>query len=134
MSKRISVSLKRTLSVYAAIAGIVGLQHMIMPQLPGDIAGITLPSPILYRVIGAAVFAFATGAWLASRAHLWENVQIIVIMQIIWSFTTALIIAIGISTGKLPAIEWPNVFLLLIFGVLFSFFLSSHRSAGNSSP
>ncbi len=93
---------------------------MIIPELPGDIANITLPSPILYRLVGPAVFGFAFASAMAYGEKKRENVRIDVWMQVTWSLLGAVIIALGIVAQKLPGIEWPNAILLLIFAVAFA--------------
>ncbi|HYW94984.1 MAG TPA: hypothetical protein VE870_05310 [Bacteroidales bacterium] len=113
-------SLKVIFLVNAILGGIVGIQHIIIPQLTGNLANVNLPSPILYRLVGAAVFSFAFASGLAYREKKRENVRIVVWMQVSWSFLGAVIIALGILAGKLPSIEWPNAILLFIFAIAFT--------------
>ena len=83
MAKAYSRPLKTVFLVHAIVAGLVGIQHMIVPELPGLLAGVELPSPILYRVLGAAVFGFAVSSWMAYREKKRENIRIILWMEII---------------------------------------------------
>lgn len=115
-------ALQTVFLVHAIISMLVGLQHIFFPQLPGKLTGIELSSPILYRVLGVAVFAFGVSSALAIRERYWDNVKILVTMEILWSLFGAVVIAWGVISDKLPAIEWPNAILLFIFALLFSFF------------
>jgi hypothetical protein len=127
MDKKFPKTLRLIFLVHALIAIIVGIQHMIFPNLPGILTGVTLPAPVLYRILGAAVFSFGVSSWMAYKEKTWVAIRIIVIMEIIWSVLGAVIIAWGILSGKLPWIEWPNAVLLLIFGSLFMFFWLKRR-------
>lgn len=106
--------------IHAILAILVGIQHIFLPHLPGDLAGVELPSAILYRILGAAVFGFGVSSALALKEKYWENVRILVIMEIVWSTLGAFIIGWGIFSEQLPSIEWPNAILLLLFAIVFT--------------
>lgn len=108
--------------VHAIIAILVGIQHILLPHLPGELAGIELPSPILYRILGAAVLGFGVSSALAVKEKYWENIRILVKMEIIWSILGSIIIGWGIVSQQLPGIEWPNGILLFLFALIFASF------------
>jgi hypothetical protein len=122
MMKEYPKALRTVFIIHAIIAILVGIQHIFFPHLPGDLTGVELPAPILYRILGAAVFAFGLSSALAAKAKYWENIRILLPMEIIWSLLGAIIISWGIISKKLPGIEWPNAILLFIFALLFAAF------------
>ncbi len=115
-------ALRRVFMIHGIISILVGIQHIILPRLPGDLTGVELPSPFLYRVLGAAVLAFGVSSAMAAKEKYWENIRILLPMEIIWSLLGAVIIGWGIVMEKLPGIEWPNAILLFLFAALFAAF------------
>jgi hypothetical protein len=120
-SKNMS-GLKIVFILHFIISGAVGLQHLLVPRVWTDMAGIEITETVTWRLIGAALLAFAVSSLLASREVVWERVRILVIMEIIWSFLAVLVIVWGILLEGLPPLEWVNVVLLTIFGGIFSAF------------
>ena len=126
-SKNMS-GLKIVFMLHFIIAGAVGLQHLLIPRAWTDVIGIEITETGTWRLIGAALLAFAVSSLLASREIQWERVRILVIMEIIWSFLAALVILWGMKVEGLPPLEWVNVVLLTVFGGMFSFFYLKMKS------
>lgn len=129
MSRKLIPShLKTIFQAHFVITGAVGLQHLFLPRWWTDLAGIEVASTLTWRVIGAALLAFAVSSWLSSRRERWSSVRIIVLMEIVWSFLCASVIIWGIVAEGTPPLEWLNVALLIAFGALFSYFFVTEKS------
>lgn len=128
MDQAIPSGLKATFLAHALISGVVGLQHLVAPRVWTDLAGMEITITVTWRVIGAAVLAFAVASWLASREDAWERVRIVVLMEIVWSILGALAIAWGILVEGAPRLEWLNVAILGFFAVVFGRFVARMRA------
>lgn len=71
------------------------------------------------RVLGAAIIVLALGSLLAYRATSWEQVELFVIMQILWNLLGLVAMLWAYATMTLPVIAWLNIGLLALFLVLF---------------
>ncbi len=77
MEKQILPGLKLTFLVHSIVAVIVGLIFMLAPQFWPSLFGQALIDVGTYRVLGAAIIAFAMSSWWAYRESLWERVKIV---------------------------------------------------------
>lgn len=105
---------------HCIIAGLVGVQHLLAPRIWTDLAGIAISETTTWRLIGAALVAFAVSSAMAFRARDWASVRIVVAMEVAWSVLGAAVITWGILVENLPPLEWLNVGLLLLFGGAFA--------------
>lgn len=121
--------LRLTFAAHVFVAGLVGFQHMLAPLVWTDLAGIAISETVTWRLIGAALVAFAVSSWMAYRARGWIAVRIVVAMEIVWCVLGAAVIVWGITAEGLPPLEWLNVGLLIAFGIAFSTFWLRAESA-----
>lgn len=128
MDQRIPRGLKATFLANAVISGLVGLQHLLVPRVWTDLAGIEISETVTWRVIGAALTGFAVSSWLACREEAWDRVRIVVLMQIVWSALGALAILWGLLFEGLAPLEWLNAAILAAFAVAFTVFGSRRRA------
>ena len=122
MERRVSAGLKTTFLVHFIVAAIYGLLLVLYPQMWGNLAGIVVEETDPYRLVGAALLAFAVGSWLAYRETAWEKVRIMVQVEIAWTVIAALVILWGLVFVGLPPLEWMNVAFLSGFAAAFGFF------------
>ena len=127
MDRTIPSGLKATFLAHSVITGLVGLQHVIAPRWWTDLVGLEIQITVTWRVIGAALLAFAVSSWLAYREDAWDRVRIVVVMEIVWSALGALVIVWGILDEGAPPLEWVNVALLAVFAAVFTYFYVSMR-------
>lgn len=66
--------LRSTFLAHAFVAGVVGGQHLLAPELWTDLAGITIDATATWRLIGAALIALAWSSWMAARQERWEAI------------------------------------------------------------
>lgn len=124
MEKQMSFGLKTTFLVHAIVGTIFGLVFLLIPVVWGNLFGIPVPDPVLQRMMGAAILAFAASSWLAYRETAWEKVKIVVQMEIVWTILGTLLTLWGLVFAGLPVAEWMNVVILGGFAAAFSFFYS----------
>ena len=74
---------------------------------------------VVHLVVG---LVFGLGYLWGFRAENWEQVQIVVEMEVVWTVLGALATMWAIFSGALPAIGWLNVAVLLVFAVAFGYF------------
>jgi hypothetical protein len=127
MDEQIPYGLKITFLVHAVAAGIFGLVLLLIPEMFGGMIGASIKEPSTFRLVGAALIAFAASSWFAYRATVWERVKIVVQMEIVWTILGVLATLYGLVYEGLPAGVWMNVVILGVFAVAFIFFYSRRR-------
>ena len=115
--------LRLTFLLNALIGGLVGIQHLLAPRVWTDLAGMQIAETVTWRVIGAALIAFAVSAWLAAREETYGRVRTLVVMQVTWTTVAALTITWGIVFEGLRPLEWLNVAILGAFALAFGRYL-----------
>lgn len=128
--RRLPAGLRTTFLVHALVAGLVGVQHLLVPRLWTDLAGITIAETVTWRVIGAALVAFAVSSWLAAGEASWARVRTLVVMEVVWSLVAAATITWGILFEGLAPLEWLNVATLAAFAVAFGRSLVAYEIRG----
>ena len=76
---------------------------------------------VLGRVLGAVIMALALGALLAYRATSWEQVELFVILQIIYNLLGLIAMLWNYATVALPVAGWMIVGLLALYFVFYLF-------------
>jgi len=127
MDEQIPYGLKITFFVHVVVAGIFGLVFLLIPEMFGGMMGAPIKEPSTFRLVGAALIAFAASSWFAYRETLWERVKIVVQMEIVWTILGALATSWGLMFEGLPTADWMNVLILGAFAVAFIFFYSRRR-------
>ena len=127
MEKQIPYGLKITFLVHVIVAGIFGLVFLLIPEMFGGMMGAPIKEPSTFRLLGAALVAFAASSWFAYRETVWERVKIVVQMEIVWTILGVLATLWGLMFEGLPTADWMNVVILGAFAVAFIFFYSRRR-------
>ncbi|NIV29587.1 MAG: hypothetical protein GWN58_08780, partial [Anaerolineae bacterium] len=71
---QISQGLKMTFLVHFVIGLIFGLIDLLIPEQWGNLTNWPVQDPTMYRLVGAAILAFAASSILAYRESDWERV------------------------------------------------------------
>jgi len=116
MNGQTSKGLRIVILVYAIYSMVYGLVHVVSPQLVGAV------DPAIERVLGAAVLAFALGAFLAYREKAWEKARLVVLMQFIWMLLYTVTMAWGLLAGTIIPAAWPPTIIGAIFAALLGIF------------
>lgn len=127
MDEQIPYGLKITFLVHFVVAGIFGAGFLLIPEMLTGMLGARAMEPTTFRLVGAAMLAFAASSWLAYRQPVWERVKIVVQAEIVWTILGVLATLYGLMFEGLPAADWMNVLILGVFAVVFIFFYSRRR-------
>ena len=127
MEKQIPSGLKITFLVHVVMAGVFGLVFLLVPEMFGGMMGAPILEPSTFRLVGAALIAFAASSWFAYRETVWERVKIVVQIEIVWTILGVLATLYGLVYEGLPTGDWLNVVILGAFAVAFIFFYSRRR-------
>ena len=122
MEKQIPKGLKITFLVHFITAGIFGAGFLLIPEMLTEMVGARAMEPSTFRLVGAAMLAFAASSWLAYRQPVWEKVKIVVQIEIVWTVLGVLATLWGLMFEGLPAADWMNVVILGAFAVAFAAF------------
>jgi divalent metal cation (Fe/Co/Zn/Cd) transporter len=127
MDEQIPYGLKITFLVHFVVAVVFGAGFLLIPEMLTEMLGARAMEPSTFRLVGAAMLAFAASSWLAYRHPVWEKVKIVVQIEIVWTVLGVLAMLYGLIFEGLPAADWMNVVILGAFAVAFIFFYSRRR-------
>jgi hypothetical protein len=127
MDEQIPYGLKITFLVHFVVAVVFGAGFLLIPDMLTGMLGARTVEPSTFRLVGAAMLAFAASSWLAYRQPVWEKVKIVVQLEIVWTILGVLAMLYGLIFEGLPAADWMNVVILGAFAVAFIFFYSRRR-------
>ncbi|MGD0550934.1 MAG: hypothetical protein ABSA81_10395 [Candidatus Bathyarchaeia archaeon] len=127
MDEQIPYGLKITFLVHFVVAVVFGAGFLLIPDMLTGMLGARTVEPSTFRLVGAAMLAFAASSWLAYRQPVWEKVKIVVQIEIVWTVLGVLAMLYGLIFEGLPAADWMNVVILGAFAVAFIFFYSRRR-------
>jgi hypothetical protein len=124
MERQIPNGLKITFLVHFIMALIFGAGFLLVPEMLTGMLGARALEPSTFRLVGAAMLAFAASSWLAYRQTLWDRVKIVVQIEIVWTVLGVLATLWGLMFEGLPAADWMNVLILGAFALAFTYFYS----------
>ena len=117
-----SRALKITFIIHAIVALVFGLLLYLQPGLWAKMVNWAPFDPILTRVYGAALLALAVGSWFGYRAARWDEVRIIVLMEIALTVLSTVGGLWGLLFRGAPAFGWVSVFIWAVFAVAWIYF------------
>jgi hypothetical protein len=127
VEKQIPYGLKITFLVHFVVALVFGLVFLLIPEMFGGMMGASIKEPSTFRLLGAALVAFAASSWFAYKESMWERVKIVVQMDIVGAILGVLAMLYGLIFEGLPAGDWMNVVIYGAFAVAYTFFYSRRR-------
>ena len=114
--------LKRTFILHAVLGLGFGLIYLLLPEAWGQLINWPVLDPTPFRLIGAVMLALGLSSWLAYQARTWEQVKIIVQLEIIWTVLATLVMVYGLLFVDLPVFGWLYVATFGGFALAFSWF------------
>lgn len=100
------------------IALVFGAIWFLMPEYWNTLSG--WPEEIASgRIVGMATLVMAVGSFLAYRKTTWDQVEIYVVMELVFNILGAVGMLWNLLTLTLPIVGWMLVGLLGLFSVLF---------------
>jgi hypothetical protein len=122
MEKQISSGLRYTFLLHSIAGLIFGLIFLLIPETYGMAANWPVKEPVIYRLIGGAVFSFGLTSYMAYQETEFAKVKIVVVQEIFWCCLGTLITVWAIIDGSLPTIAWINAAFLATFAAAFGYF------------
>jgi hypothetical protein len=117
-----SRGLKITFIIHALVALVFGLLLYLQPGLWAKMVNWAPFDPILTRVYGAALLALAVSSWLGYRAARWDEVRIIVLMEIALTVLSTVGGLWGLLFRGAPVFGWVSVLIWVVFAVAWIYF------------
>lgn len=114
----ISKFLKYSLLIDGLVALVYGLWMLVLPESHATLFNFPYEE-FADRFIGALFLGFAIGNLLAYRASSWENVELVVYMNLTFLIVGLIVELYAIAIGIIPVVMFAQValttFLLLLF-------------------
>jgi hypothetical protein len=100
------------------VALVFGAFWFLLPEYWSTVSG----WPVEYaagRMVGMAALVMAIGSFLAYRKTTWEDVEIYVMMELVFNILGAIGMLWNMMVITLPIIGWALIGLLALFSILF---------------
>ena len=97
---------------------VLGVWYFLAPELWSSVTGWPTETAA-GRMIGAAIIAFGIGSFFCFRATTWEQIEIMVLLEIVWNLLACIGMLWNIAYLNLPLVAWMNTVLVGMFFVLF---------------
>jgi hypothetical protein len=118
MSREISALAKYVFLLHFIVALIFGAFWFLLPEYWTTL----VDWPVEYasgRIVGMATLVMAVGSFFAYRKTTWDQVEIYVIMELIYNILGAIGMLWNVFTVTLPVIAWALIGLLGLFSILY---------------
>ncbi|MCK5152213.1 MAG: hypothetical protein KAQ65_10240 [Candidatus Thorarchaeota archaeon] len=126
MSGEIPTTAKYVFLLSFIVALVFGAFWFLMPEYWSTLTG----WPVEYasgRIVGMATLMVAIGSFLAYQKTTWEQIEIYVIMGLIFNILGAIGMLWSIFTVTLPVVAWALIGLLGLFAILFLYIFFTAR-------
>jgi hypothetical protein len=117
-----SKGLKITFLVHAIVALVFGIVLYLRPGSWATLVNWTTYDPSLTRVYGAALLALALSSWLGYRAARWDEVRILVLMEIALTVLSTVGGLWGLLFRSAPVFGWVSVLIWVVFALAWIYF------------
>jgi hypothetical protein len=117
-----SKGLKITFLIHAIVALVFGIVLYLRPGSWATLVNWTPYDPSLTRVYGAALLALAVSSWLGYRAARWDEVRILVLMEIALTVLSTVGGLWGLLFRSAPVFGWVSVLIWVVFALAWIYF------------
>jgi hypothetical protein len=117
-----SRGLKITFLIHAIVALVFGLVLYVKPGLWANMVNWVPYDANMTRVYGAALLALAVSSWFGYRATRWDEVRILVLMEIALTVLSTVGGLWGLLFRGSPAFGWVSVLIWVVFAVAWIYF------------
>ena len=128
MQNKVLPGLRMTFWVHFVVGGIFGLGYLLIPDSVAGAFGIAIKDPVQWRLIGAAICAFAASSWWALHETQWERVKIVVEMELVWTVVGTLVLVYGMLAFAYPVLAWISPIILALFAIAFGYFYTQESA------
>ena len=127
MSGEISNIARYVFLLHFIIALVFGAFWFILPEYWSTITGWSVEYAS-GRIVGMATLMMGIGSFFAYRKTTWDQVEIYVIMELVFNILGAIGMIWNMLTMTLPIVGWALTGLLGLFAVLFLYVFFTARS------
>ena len=113
--------LKYTFLLHMIVAFVFGVLYFISPDTWVTLVSWPYFDPVSDRFMAALMIGFGVSSLLAYRAQSWEQVEIIVLSEIVFSLVATIGWVWSMFDPLVPVIGWALTGLVALFFVLFSY-------------
>ncbi len=117
-----SKGLKITFLIHAIVALVFGVVLYLQPGLWATMVKWTPFDGNMTRIYGAALLALAVSSWFGYRAARWDEVRILVLMEIALTVLSTVGGLWGLLFRGAPVFAWVSVVIWVVFAVAWIYF------------
>ncbi len=128
MTSEISAISKYIFLLHFIVSLILGAFWFFLPEYWSSL----LDWPVEYaagRIVGMATLMMAVGSIMAYRKTTWDQIEIYVVMELIFNILGAIGMIWNVVTIALPVVTWLIIGLLALFSVLFLYVFFTAKKA-----
>ena len=123
-----SQGLKTTFLIHAIVALVFGIVLYLVPGTFLDLVGWKAFDGNMSRAFAAALLALAVSSWFGYRAARWEQVRIVVQMEIAFTLLGAVAGLYGFFVRNAPAVIWVAIVIWVAFAAAWIYFYSRAKA------
>ncbi len=112
-----SKELKTTFLIHFIVSFLFGTILLVIPKTWANLIQWTPFDPTLTQIYAAALLAIAASSFLAYRATRWQEVKIVVQMEIVFTTLTILISVYRAFIGGAPLFIWGYIIIFIPFAI-----------------
>jgi len=123
-----SQGLKTTFLIHAIVALVFGIVLYLVPGTFLDLVGWKAFDGNMSRAFAAALLALAVSSWFGYRAARWEEVRIVVQMEIAFTVLGPVAGLYGFFVKNAPAFIWVPIVIWVAFAAAWIYFYSRAKA------
>ena len=117
-----SQGLKTTFLIHAIVAVVFGIALYVVPGIFLELVGWKDFDGNISRALAAALLALGVSSWFGYRAARWEEVRIVVQMEIAFTVLGAVAGLYGFFVKSAPAFIWVSIVIWAAFAAAWIYF------------
>ena len=129
-----SKGLRTTFLIHVFVALAFGVVMYLVPATWADMTKWTPLDENITRIFGAALTAIGVSSWLEYRATKWDEVRIILVLEIVFTVLGGLGSLYGALALSAPVFIWVPFSVFLVFGFLFAYFYARGEVPREEAP
>jgi O-antigen/teichoic acid export membrane protein len=127
MAEEITKIVKYIFLLHFIVGLVLGAFWFILPEYWSVLSGWPVETAS-GRIVGMATLVMAVGSFMAYMKMKWDNVEIYVVMELVFNILGAIGMVWNIFTVALPIVAWVVVGLLGLFSILFLYVFFTMRA------
>ena len=129
-----STGLRTTFWIHAVVAFVFGIGYLFAPAFVAGVFDVEPFDPFVTRLYGAAAIGLCASSVLAALAKRWEQVAIVVEMEVVFTILSAAVCLYAIIFANASVMVWLAVAMFSFFFLLFGYFLLQERIVHVAEP